>query len=100
MRSLNLTRGIAPGGAQGPAGMQLKRKSLSSQGDAAAGAEMPPANPGQAAGGDAATAAEGRARLCCDITRDRHRKLRLYAAMNDTTIVRVVERLIDEHCTA
>ena len=38
---------------------------------------------------------ESKARLSCDITKPLHRKLRVAAAQDDTTIVAVIERLID-----
>jgi len=38
---------------------------------------------------------ERKARLSCDITRPLHRKLRVAAAKEDTTMVAVIEKLID-----
>ena len=38
---------------------------------------------------------ESKARLSCDITKPLHRKLRVAAAQDDTTMVAVIEKLID-----
>lgn len=41
----------------------------------------------------------GRIRLSCDITRDKHRQIKVYAAQKGVTILEVVENLIERHCT-
>ena len=42
--------------------------------------------------------AEKRVRLSCDITRSRHRQLKVHAAETGRTIVEVVEDLIGKNC--
>jgi len=39
-----------------------------------------------------------RIRLCCDISKERHRQLRIYAASSDMSIVDVIEDLITRYC--
>ena len=103
MRKIAFPQGDRAGSTEGRPGLQIKRKSQPTQAEDEAGAGAgAQAGVGDAEAGECVVGqADGdRARLCCDITRDRHRRLRLYAAMNDTTIVRVIERLIDEYCAA
>lgn len=39
-----------------------------------------------------------RVRLCCDISRGHHRRLRMTAVLSDRTILEVVEEMIDRYC--
>jgi hypothetical protein len=54
----------------------------------------------QNTGSGKASQEDDRVRLCCDISRELHKKLRFHAVTHDTAIYRVIERLIDEHCAA
>ncbi|TLM63599.1 MAG: hypothetical protein FDZ69_12410 [Deltaproteobacteria bacterium] len=67
-------------------------------GQAATGASSDAPEPDKAKPpvGMLARGSEERARLSCDISRSLHRRLRMAAAKNDTTIVDLIEKLIED----